>query len=67
MAIAWVADTMLWGAADAAKGRAATRGDLEGTHTMSCTRDRLTACRVLAGTCSSCNDAVPTPKLCDFY
>lgn len=67
MAITWVEDTTLRGAADAVKGRATTRGDPERTHAASCTWDGLKPCRVLADTCSSCDDTVFTPKLCDFH
>lgn len=67
MAITWVEDTALQGAADAVKGKAATWGNLERTHTTSCAWDGLKPCRVLAGTCLSCDDTVLTPKLCGFH
>lgn len=67
MAITWVEDTALQGAADAVKGRAATWGDPERTHAASCAWDGLKPCRVPAGTCSSCDDTVFTPKLCGFH
>lgn len=60
-------DTTLQGAADADEGRAAAWGDPERTHAVFCTWDGLKPCRVPAGTCSSCDDTVLAPKLCDFH